>query len=354
MANVRVSGRRLICAAGAVLVLSSAANAVFMPLATGPDPLVDGYLMISPDDYGSWAHTTFGGGGDLFNPAGALGPLDATFTSGFFLFTGGGRELLSDNQVSWQDGLGFSGDGSLNRSIIAGLTTSDTNGDGIDDMATSSFAVTGGPTNLRFELSQRVVSAGGGVSYMQQDYTVTNNGSEPIDMNLVRVFDGDLLWDPDGDFGNDEVGTTMHGAGLGTYVFEQDASDPSITAITLSSLAGNAYFGAKRGVDPGGAGLPYDYGTDTEVWDNFGMPANWVNHIAGVGYNTNGVSGTNPPGSGDPADGYVGLGLDISLGSEDSMTFTVYHTYGQNTPIPTPGALALLALAGLGARRRRR
>ena len=50
-------------------------------IATGSDPSVDGFLSVTPDDFGQWASVTFGGGGDIFNPAGAAPPLEATFSS---------------------------------------------------------------------------------------------------------------------------------------------------------------------------------------------------------------------------------------------------------------------------------
>ena len=352
-----VSIGRPMCAAGAILLLPSLALAGTIVIATGPNSGVDGYLSIGPDEYGAWASVGFAGAGDLFNPLGGLGALEATFTSGFFLFTASGqRELLSDNN-SWQGVGGIGGDASLTRTITSALVASDSSGNGVNDTLQSSFKVFGGNTDLGFDLHQQVGSADPGVAFLRQDYTITNLSNSAINFNMVRTYDGDLVWN--GGFENDEVGTGANGAGLGPYVFEQEAGDPGITAVTVSSQQGNNYYGGKHGVDPGGAGLPYNFGTDVQVWEAFGIPSNWENHIAGVGYNTNGVSGTNPPGATPPEDGFIGLDFLLALGPGglgpgDSMTITVFHTYGQNFPVPAPGALALLGLAGLISVRRRR
>ena len=350
MRNSMSIGRPM-CAVGAILLLPSLASAGTIIIANGPNSNVDGYLSIGPDDYGGWASVGFAGAGDLFNPLGGLGALEATFTSGFFLFVPGSsqRELLSDNGL-WQ-GI-FPADASLTRSITSALVASDSSGNGVNDTLQSSFNVSGGGTNLGFDLHQQVGSAGPGVAFLQQDYTITNLSNSPIMFNMVRAYDGDLVWN--GGFENDEVGTSMHGAGLGPYVFEQEASDPGVTAVTVSSLEGNNYYGGKHGITPGGSGTTYNFGTDVQVWDAFGIPTNWENHIAGVGYDTNGVSGPFPPGSTPPEDGFIGLDFLAELAPGDSTTFTVFHTYGQNFPVPAPGALALLGLAGLIARRRRR
>ena len=339
--------RRLCWAGGILLLLPAVAGATL--IATGPDPSADGYLSIGSDGFGAWSSTTFGGQGDIFNPSGAPVGMEAAFTSGFFLFAGGNqRELLTSNGT-WQ-GV-FPADTSLSRSIITPNAASDTNGDTVDDMLTSAFGVSGGATNLVFGVTQHVSTFGPGVSFVRQDYTVTNDGIDPITFSMVRAFDGDILWD--GDFANDEVGTSMHGAGLGPFVFEQDPGDPGITAVTLSGLAGGAYYGGKKGVTPAGGPPAYNYGTDTQVWDAYGVPTSWANHIAGVGYNTNGVSGPAPPGSTAPEDGFIGLGFLIDdLAPNETRTITVFHTYGQNTPVPEPSAIALLLFGAACLRRR--
>lgn len=318
-----------------------------MAIATGSDANVDGYLSIGPDDYGAWASTGFGGGGDNFNPAGGNAGMEVTFTSGLFLFTGdGGRELLSDS-TDWQ--AVFGPDATLNRTVTGGLVGSDTNGDGIQDTLTSGFNVAGGATNLDFQLTQHVATFASGISFMQQDYVITNNGGA-TSLELVRAFDADMLWS--GDFADDEVGTSMHpfDSDLGYYVFQQEVGDGS-TAMTLSSQDFSIYYGGKNGVEPGGGPPAYGFGTDVQVWDAFGVPTSWINHIANVGYDTNGVSG---PGTGATPDGFVGMSTGLfEIGQGEEVAVSLLYTYGQNSPVPEPATISLLAMGLLLLKKRR-
>lgn len=298
-------------------------------IATGTDSSADGYLEVSPDEYGSFGAFGIINGitEDRFKPTGQT-LQQTTFTSGFFLFVPSGfqQELLSDIQ-EWQDIL-LAG-GGLDRVVTAANVASDTNGDTVNDTLTSSFNVFGGSTDLDFDLTQSVASLGGGVSILKQDYVITNNGAASIDFSLVRNYDGDLLWGSD--FSNDEVGTTMHGAGLGVYVYMQEAAFPGTTAVTLSGNA-TSYWGCKNGIEPGATFPPCGFGTDVQIWEGGGLPTNWKNHIAGVGYDINGDSGEFPPGVIDPADGHTGLELEVSLNPGESTNVGLIHTYGQASP----------------------
>lgn len=306
-------------------------------IATGSDMNVDGFLSVSPDDFGQWASVTFGGGGDIFNPAGAFAPLEATFTSALFLFVPSRtqRIVLTDNPSY----VALGDDGSLVLTLTSPLASSDSSGDGVDDTLVSSFNVTGaGGTDLDFDLTQSVAAEGPGVAKMDQEYVITNNGTEAVDLVLARVYDGDLFWggDPGNEFSNDQVGTDWNVLGGDLFVFEQEPGDPDATSITISSPSAISYFGGKHGVLPGLGAPPYDFGTDTEVFDNFGVPTSWVNNIAGVGYDTDGVSGPTPPGSTTPEDGFTGLGFAATVGPGESTTIAIRHTYGQAFPTPPP------------------
>ncbi|MCZ6612725.1 MAG: hypothetical protein O6941_08820, partial [Planctomycetota bacterium] len=190
------------------------------------------------------------------------------------------------------------------------------------------------------------------------NYTITNNSTLPIVFELVSTFDGDLIWF--GDFEDDTVGTGTNGSpGVDRYVFEGEVGQPTQT-ITISSPTGDAYAGSKLGInpDPGDPNCPdYAFGTDVQVWDAYGIPDCWRNHIAAVGYDTDGESGGSPPNCGAPCDALALLEIPVALAAGATTTVTVTHTYGDNVPVggglPCPwdlngsgdvGILDLLAL----------
>ena len=290
-------------------------------IATGPDITADGYLEVLPDEYGSFGSVDPSLSWDIFTPLG-LPPQFTTFSSGLFLFIDAlERELLSDLEL-WQDIL--TPDTSLTRTVTAANVASDTTGNGVNDTLTSSFRVDGASTALAFDLLQSVSAAGAGAAVLHQEYTVTNEDSVAITFVLVRAYDGDLLWS--GSFEDDVVGTTMHGAGLGAYVYKQEDGNPG-TAVTVSGTEGRNYYGCKNLVEPPGGPPACGFGTDLQVWDAFGIPASWENFIANVGYNTNGESGATPLG-----DAGAGLDWEITLEPLESTTVTMLHTYGRNAP----------------------
>ena len=360
--STRFHSRTWILAAG-LLLAAGAATAVwaasespgsgsvqgFTAIATGPDQNVDGFLSIPADDYGQWASVGFSGGGDIYNPVGAAGPLEATFSSALFLFVPSRqqRTVLTENP----DYLAIGSDGSLLLSLDAPSVASDTNMDGVDDTLVSSFSAAGSAsTALSFDLTQTVETCDGAV--LTQTYVMTNTDSASVDYVLARNYDADLVWN--GDFSNDQVGTDFNMNGGDRYVFQEEAADPA-TSITVSSDSASSYYGGKQGIQPSGGPPPYDFGTDTEVFEAFGVPTSWQNHVANVGYDTDGVSGTMPG-----MDGFIGLGWSGTLGSGESTTITILTTFGQNFPgtcapppppfdidIPTLGQFGMIALVVL-------
>jgi len=180
-------------------------------------------------------------------------------------------------------------DGLVMAISAASVASDNYGGDGVDDTLTSAFDVRGADTDLSFALTQEVFSNNPGTSNITQTYVITNNSTLAIQFDLVRVFDGDSVFE--GDFADDQVGTTMHAAGSGPYVFQQEVLDPCPTTISLSNREAVPYFRCKQGSVPPSGPPNFDWGTGVVLYDAFGIPTTWVNLIAGVGYDTHGVSG---------------------------------------------------------------
>lgn len=309
------------------LLASSAFAGTPLPIATGGDPNVERYLLISVDEYGSWTSQFGGYGADMFHPTG-LATMSSTFTSGFMLFVPDRtqRELLSDSP-SWQGVVSGASDTSLARSILVPNASSDTTTNGVDDTLTSSFHVTGTDTDLRFDLTQSVEDAPPGGSLLRQVYTITNQSALPITFTLLRLFDADMMWS--GGFSDDEVGTETNALPGSRSVFMQDMGLPS-TRVTLHSDEGRDYVGTKQGITPPG-GPVFDFGTDTDQWINFGIPLNWRNVVANVGAGVDGNSGPNPGG-----DASINLDVEITLQPTATTTIELQTGFGPDTVSPRP------------------
>ncbi len=302
-------------------------------IATGPNPNADGYLRIGADEYGSWTSVFFGGTGDTYNPLGAMfGPDEATFTNGFMIFIGGGKELLSDTP-DWQGvncAGGLIGDNtSLTRAVTGANMALDTTGDGVNDTLTSSFEVLRVPViDLQVGLEQKVESVpGNSIALMTQHYTFENLGANPVSFNLVRLGDFDLIYI--GAFDDDSVGTDR--AVTNNAVYQQEDSTPA-TRITMVSVSATDYTGGINLIVPSGGPPAYGFGTDCQTWDNPGLPATWADEIAAVGNKTNGESGAMPADCvdlGGPCDAHIELNIPVvALAPADSITITIRQLYG--------------------------
>jgi hypothetical protein len=329
--------------------LQLSANGQGTSIRTGASTAATGYLEAKPDAFGAIYNNSGTAGdanGDNFRPAGSS-LSQPTFSSGFFVFIGGTQRALLSANTNFQN---IYPGGNLTRTIVTPNAASDTNGDGVNDSLTSAFTVTGANTNLGFNLNQRVFGAGVGVSILQQDYVISNVTGASVTLDLVRVLDADLSWN--GDFLNDSVGTSMNGAGLGTYVYQNEVGS-STQALTITSPQASVYFGSKNSVDPDGPGgsPAYGFGTDVIHWNAFGIPTGWVNNIANVGYNLNGDSGAVPAGQ----DSAIGLGFTVTIPADASRTVRFETLYGRTSPVPEPTSLAvgLSALGALACLRRR-
>jgi hypothetical protein len=299
-------------------------------MATDPSPNVDGYLEVCPDAYGAWTDPIFGGQGDRFNPVGPLEVQAVAYSSGMFFFRPDElqRELLS----SVEDWHVTCDDLSLQTEVLGDVLKLDTDGDGVTDALVSAVRVWGPGVDLTFDLDQRVdgIVAGDGnvAAVLTQAYTITNNLPALIDFDLLRVYDGDLVWA--GGVSDDSVGTRR--AQTANAVFIREDGLPE-TTITLSSPEGSGYICAKQGVDPDGPGPgpPMGFGTDRQEWDAYGIPEGWENFIPDVGYDTNGESGPSPSGCGWPpgCDAHLGLRIPVAVPPEGQVSITISHGYGE-------------------------
>lgn len=330
--------RTILIIASALLAETAHWSALAQPalIATGSDPSADGFLAIRSDAYASWswfASPDPDAPADLFNPPGPAELGNPTFSTFFYMFVDRTqREILNNEAQTGPPHL----DASLSSEVLVGPTPSDTNGDGIDDTLDSIFRVRSpdGGTQLLIALRQEVQALPSGVSFVQIDVHVTNEGARKIRFSLLRTWDSDLPWSATGGsayYTNDEVGTTTNGADLGRFVFVREPDDPA-AAVTLSGPRGSFYYGGKHGVQPEGGPPTYDFGTDIDWWLAYGVPHTWRNHVAGIGYDADGASGSSPPGSIDPEDAFCGLEKTLSLKSGASSSVTFVHTYGQSLP----------------------
>jgi hypothetical protein len=304
-------------------------------IATGDDPAVDGYLQVGPDPYGAYADADFAGIPEFINSYNPPGPLGVTdpgpiFSIGYFYFLADANQReLAANVPFWKFDYGVDDD-SLDSEILALSTETDTNSDGVSDQLNSQYRVFGTGFDVTCDLQQNVESHAGGISTWTQSLSLTNNLASPVSFDLLRVYDGDHLWV--GDATDDSAGTGTNGnPGADRYVFMQETGDPA-TAMTMSCSIANFYSGSKLTVnpDPNDPDCPdYDYGTDVQHWEDYGMPACWQNNIANVGYNLDGVSGGAP---GTDAKTLLNLPIELPAGPGPAVVVEFMHTYGQQTP----------------------
>jgi hypothetical protein len=320
-------------------------------LAEGPRGA--GNLEVSPDDFGSVSSNGFvppghqqgGDWNDIYNGQ------EVSFTNGFVYYnpSRGERQMLSANP-SWLD-VGPDDD-SIDIVVAAAAVGSDTNFDTLNDRSESSFLLSGflpppNDTDLSIEVVNQVDTGlvHDNRAAWTQTLTITNNSASAIAFNLLRQLDADLLFDPQADIANDEVGTSTNALGGEVFVFVQEVGDAD-TAVALSSPVADAYYGAKNGCDPDGNGVgpPMGFGTDVQEWEAYGVPAGWADHVAGLGTAIDGTSGPMPTCSIDPADAHLGLNLPIVLPGGRATIVTITFTHGSNCPVeacdappPPPG-----------------
>lgn len=311
----------------------------------------DGHLNITTDDFGAFAAAFAGGFAwlDLFDPSAdpKQGPLDEefpTFGTNLFLFTGpsGCGEGLQRVALALHEGIASTYQGNLDTEIIEANKL-------VDPQTTASaFVVSGGGVDLRFDLIQHVDSdptgpGGEAVAFIEQTYAITNQGPITLNFVLIKHIDPDMKWSGGPSTWLDDIVGVDFFEFDRPQVFGQDAEllPAAFVLRTREDMTLNpatqtfSYYAGKQGVTPpGNPAFPcddcpmYDYGTDFQIWNNYGVPNCWRNFVPGAGYN---VPGAVPPLSGDTL---MGLQLEVSLASGAVYEVTFVTRYGFRPVIP--------------------
>ncbi|MCH8825224.1 MAG: hypothetical protein IH984_17145, partial [Planctomycetes bacterium] len=306
-------------------------------IASGSDDSVDGYLDLFVDGFASASQAA---GGPLwidhYNPVGhPLG--NPTWANTTMLFTGATDRVA----LSLHEGTLFYYSGSTMTAIFTGPSVlSDQNSDGVDDQMVSNFSVSGA-LELDVVLTQNVVSSltAGGTPYANWtvSYEITNTGSAAT-FNILRWTDADILYGSN-DFADDTVGTgTNGGSKCDRFLYQGEVGDPGATLASSTNQSNALYVGSKRfyDLDCAGPAPPFNFGIDPDpVWSNNGLPVEYENYVAGVGYDIDGESGAAPDdGCGNlaGADASMGIQASISLGAGETTTVIFVLTYGATTP----------------------
>jgi hypothetical protein len=303
----------------------------------------DGRLVVNPDDFGAWTNWSNPLNVDQYDPAGPFGVDSPMFASSVFFYAGGiggDRCVLAgpgDLTSTYPNSAG------LNLTLTSPNVASDSDGDGVNDTSNSAFTITGGQGNfnLSVTLKQRVYkpASGSSVARFQQIYTITNNSTAPANFKFIKQMDADLMWVPPWE---DVAGSVNTGGVINVYQREPGgapASDPTAMAI-VSPTSGYAYYAGRSGFDPDGGGPDpaMGYGTDFQIWNNWGLPTSWVNYTAGIGHapTVGELPQQQPPGGAAPHDGFAGLEWVVSLGPSLVKVIEVSTVYGTHTAPPSP------------------
>ncbi len=178
----------------------------------------DGSLNVEVDGYGSFGGAVFATfNGAVYDPIGPILPAETTFESGVAVRFGGSgtRQYLTSGSIL--------GSSSLPAPVVSGSLTN----------ATSSFSFEGVAVELTQIAAQLFDSSNTQTgSILTQRYVMQNVGNEVLTFEIVRYFDGDLLFD----------GSLVDGGGRlvfasgGEFLFETDAGGSGATDTTFVGI----------------------------------------------------------------------------------------------------------------------
>ncbi len=328
--------RRAASAAGLILAAALPLAAAGQTITLDNNVAGDGQLIVNPDAYGAVTNWTWPENVDLYDPEGPVGSSNVSFAASSWLyadfidrvvFAEPGRNLDVQYNVAGA---------TMQYQLDAGLVGSDRDGDGVTDTAMSAFSANGGFSglDLSFELEQWVEkpAAGSSVATYHLVYTITNNGADTANFLFNRHLDLDLfLLDA---IAEDVSGSSDAAGAINPYMRDpgDDAADP-VSAVALSGTPGYVYVAAKSGMQAGGPAMAF--GTDFQIWDNFGLPVEWQDFTAGVGYApaVGEVPGAQPAGSVSPFDAFMALEWEVEIPAGGMTQVEIATTYGSRSPV---------------------
>ena len=173
----------------------------------------DGSFSVTVDALGSFGTATRTGDA-LYNPPGPLTSYNTAFTSNLYLSS-----------------LGFL-DGCPGDAATATIVEQDSD----------TFRTTTTVGDLTIEVDQQVVSGVGGEASLTQTYRITNNGTSPLPLSMLRFLDGDLQVYPIEDTPTPATDTAVavpDGSELFVFETAADVWTPSPYVAISGSLAGD-------------------------------------------------------------------------------------------------------------------
>jgi hypothetical protein len=128
-------------------------------------------------------------------------------------------------------------------------------------------------------------------------------------------------------------------------------ADPLTTSNSSSGVSNFIYYTGKQNLPappgnshfPGGECPAHDYGTDTHVWDNYGVPNCWKNYVPTIGYDVPGICVS------VEGDAVIGLQTEGMIGGGDvyRVTFQTLYGYRLQPDLVLPPVLTVQTV-GLG------
>jgi hypothetical protein len=257
----------------------------------------DGGLTVSVDGYGSFGSAVGSpeSGNAIYDPVGPIAAASTTFESyvAIRIGTTGPREFLTSGGAS-----------GLPDPVITGSSTH----------ITSSFAMSGLSAQLLQTVAPMIDSSGARTgSLLAQSYLIRNVSSAPIEFELVRYLDGDLLFD----------GSLVDGGGKLTlsnsqFLFETDAGGTGETSTTFV------------GIDASGGTIPPANRFDIDAYPLLRGRIADGGQLRGV--ITGDINGDGFVDSGHEYDVTLGLLNQFNLAVGSSVIYTTRTVFGSGTP----------------------